>query len=116
MIDKGAPVAMVEPLDAIAIDHAYLGVPKNSVHPNIAKLFIAWAMTRDGQDTTYQVSGMDSYYLKGSRTGRALEATAKKSGIPYFDMNVHYLLKNKGWSKIQRAAAKMFRESSKKKK
>jgi ABC-type Fe3+ transport system substrate-binding protein len=55
---KGAAVGRVIPEDAAMINYLYLGVPRTSTHPNLAKLFINMMTTEDGQ----KISWEESYY------------------------------------------------------
>jgi ABC-type Fe3+ transport system substrate-binding protein len=65
---QGAPVEFVAPEDGTIVQFTYLGVPRNSAHPNLAKLFINLILTEAGQRTLYEVRFADHYRLPGSRS------------------------------------------------
>ena len=114
-IDKGHALAQIIPLDALVIDHVYLGVPRHAAHKNIATLFLAWMLTSDGQDLTYKLQGSDSYYRKGSRRAKDFEAVGRRAGKPVMDQTLGLLLANaKQIRKVRRAAGKILRETKKK--
>jgi ABC-type Fe3+ transport system substrate-binding protein len=89
---KGAPIEQVIPSDAPMISYKYLGVPKNSAHPNAAKLFINYILSRDGQDVLWETGATDLHYIPGSRTAPELEAL-RASGVQLVDLNVDFVLR-----------------------
>jgi len=111
-INRGSPMAMVVPTDFMGLDHWYFGVPKHSRNPATAKLFIAWIMTKSGQDALYKSQGSDMYLLPGSRTAKVLDKIRKQTGQEFVGADVTNAL-TIDW-KASRAVAKIFRESRKK--
>ncbi len=107
-IEKGAPLAQTIPLDVLLVIYHNLGVPKHAAHPNAAKLFIAWLLTREGQKLLYRNKGSDLHLLEGSQTRPILEAAQKAAGQEFYDYNVHEVLDHK-YPKLRRAIAKIFR-------
>jgi ABC-type Fe3+ transport system substrate-binding protein len=79
---KGAPIGHVIPEDAVVVKFLNMGVPRNSAHPNLAKLFINMLMSEEGQQTLYEVYLVDHYLLPGSRTAAELEALRAKGVEP----------------------------------
>jgi iron(III) transport system substrate-binding protein len=65
----GAPIAQVIPSEGGAVFDWLAGIPKNAPHPNAARLYIAYLMTREGQDFVWQAMGADSELLPGSKMG-----------------------------------------------
>ena len=49
MVENGGPVDVSLLDDGLGTELTYLSVPKTSAHPNLAKLFIAFVMTPEGQ-------------------------------------------------------------------
>lgn len=111
-INRGSPMAMVIPHDFMGLDHWYFGVPKHSRNPATAKLFIAWMMTKSGQDALYKSQGSDMYLLPGSRTAKVLDRIRKQTGKEFVSADVTNAL-TLDW-KTSRAVAKIFRESRRK--
>ena len=110
-IERGAPLAQNIPLDMLQIDHWWFGVPKHSQSPNIAKLFIAWVLTADGQAVLLKNQGEDLNYFKDSYSAKSLEAASKEAGKPLDDMHIHKLLAQKGRDDVVNAVIKIFREA-----
>jgi iron(III) transport system substrate-binding protein len=70
---QGAPVDFVAPADAPLIAPLYMAVPKRSPHPNAAKLWINYLLSREGQDLAYETDFADSPLIPGSHTARDME-------------------------------------------
>jgi iron(III) transport system substrate-binding protein len=69
---RGAPVAQVVPEDASLVIFHYLGVPRHSAHPNLAKLFVNVTLSEEGQRLIYETAFYDHYRLPGSQTAAEL--------------------------------------------
>jgi ABC-type Fe3+ transport system substrate-binding protein len=79
---EGAPVKLVIPADGAIAGFWYLGVPRTSGSPNLAKLFLNMIMTEEGQAVLYRVNGADHYALPGSRSVAQLDAVrAQRSDV-----------------------------------
>lgn len=111
-IDRGSPMAMVVPTDFMGLDHWFFGVPKHSRNPATAKLFIAWIMTKAGQDALYKSQGSDMYMLPGSRTAKVLDNMRKQTGKEFMSADATNS-ETIDW-RLSREVAKIFRESRKK--
>ncbi len=70
---QGAPIDFVAPGDAPLIAPLYMAVPRRAAHPNAAKLWINYLLSREGQDLTYDTDFADSPLIAGSRTARDIE-------------------------------------------
>jgi len=77
---RGGPLDIVIPSDAPLLIPLYVGLPKNSAHPNAAKLWVNYLMTREGQDTLYQYDFEDAQQMAGSKTAQQLEGL-KSAGV-----------------------------------
>ena len=71
---QGKPVGSVVPTDAPIVDFYYLSIPKNAAHPNLAKLWIDYIMSRAGQDILFKAGYVDHYLVPGSHTAAALQS------------------------------------------
>jgi ABC-type Fe3+ transport system substrate-binding protein len=78
---RGAPVGFAIPEDAAVIQATSAGVPRNSAHPNLAKLYILTMVTEEGQRALYETQHVDVYALPGSRAGAEIHAL-KARGVP----------------------------------
>lgn len=65
---RGAPLDYVVPTDAALLLYLYVGVPKTAPHPNAAKLWVNYLLSREAQDLLYQNNYQDMHLLPGSKT------------------------------------------------
>jgi iron(III) transport system substrate-binding protein len=87
---QGAPLAHVIPADAAAVAFFYMGVPRNAAHPNAAKLFIDYVLSRAGQDVLYDEWFTDHYLVPGSKSAGAIEAL-QAQGVAFTQVDVEFL-------------------------
>src|SRR5215475_13119605 len=64
---KGAPLVAVPGLTPINTDYFELGVPKNSAHPNLAKLLVAFMASREPQAVLQKYESRRSHKIEGTR-------------------------------------------------
>jgi iron(III) transport system substrate-binding protein len=69
---KGAPVDYAILEDLAIMSFWAVSVPKHSAHPNLAKLFAVYAMTREAQDIQWKYHNQDLHYLEGSKFANEL--------------------------------------------
>jgi ABC-type Fe3+ transport system substrate-binding protein len=89
----GAPVQYVVPEDAAIVKFLYLGVPHNSSHPNLSKLFINTLMSEEGQKILYEVYGVDHYRLPGSRAGNELQELQSR-GLQPLEIDIKWAIEH----------------------
>lgn len=77
---KGAPVASMYPKEGTALGYVAPAIPITAAHPNAARLFIAFMLTREGQDILWDQVGEDSDLLPGSHMGPFL-ADLRRRGV-----------------------------------
>lgn len=65
---RGAPVAFTILQEMPFISYWAMDIPKNSAHPNLAKLFALYMSTREGQDLFYNTASFDLHFLAGSKS------------------------------------------------
>ncbi len=71
--EKGAPVDYAILEDLAIMSFWAVSVPKHSAHPNLAKLYAIYAMTREAQDIQWKYHRQDLHYLEGSRVANELK-------------------------------------------
>jgi ABC-type Fe3+ transport system substrate-binding protein len=71
---KGAPIAFAIAADAPLLQVLYLTVPAHAAHPNAAKLWLNYLLSREAQDALVAQDYQDNHLLPGSKTARELEA------------------------------------------
>jgi iron(III) transport system substrate-binding protein len=84
---RGAPIGYVVPADAALKYHMYMAVPQNAAHPNAAKLFIDYLLSRAGQDIYYEFEFVDHDLVPGSKTAQDLQ-TLQPRGSQFSDIDV----------------------------
>jgi iron(III) transport system substrate-binding protein len=95
----GAPVDFVIPSDAVFLNQLYLSIPKNSTHPNAAKLWVDFLMSREGQDIIYGLEFADSTFVPGSKTVKDIDAL-KAAGSQLAQIDVA-LFQKEGAKKLE---------------
>jgi ABC-type Fe3+ transport system substrate-binding protein len=70
----GQPLGHVIPAEGSVIRYWLAGVPLTARHPNAAKLFLAYLLSREGQDFVWQADGTDAYRLPGSQIAEVVRA------------------------------------------
>ena len=80
----GAPIGHVIPQEAGGVAAWPLGIPKNSAHPNAARLFVAFMLTREGQDFVWEADGTDYWRLPGSKIAPEMEKYRAR-GVEFID-------------------------------
>jgi iron(III) transport system substrate-binding protein len=65
---RGAPIAHAVPKEIIRDNVIDLGVPVNADHPNVAKLFIVFQHTKEGQKLLWKHGAYDLEIYEGSRS------------------------------------------------
>ena len=83
----GAPLGYVIPADAPLIVEWYMAVPKAARHPNAAKLWIDYLLSREAQDLLYELDFIDSHLVPGSKTGVEI-AKLQATGVQFTSFNV----------------------------
>lgn len=84
---KGTLIGWYAPTDGAMLGYLYMGIPKNAVHPNAAKLWINYMLSREAQDLMYEYEFADHHLVPGSRTFTEVDR-ATKAGVKFFELNV----------------------------
>jgi ABC-type Fe3+ transport system substrate-binding protein len=69
---KGAPLVAVPGSTPINTDYFELGVPKNSAHPNLAKLLVAFMASKEAQAVLQKYESRSSHLVEGSMMAKYL--------------------------------------------
>jgi ABC-type Fe3+ transport system substrate-binding protein len=91
-IKKGAPIAQVQARDFPMLGYFYLSVPKNAKHPNAAKLFVAYAMTAEGQKLVRETWNTDLHLFAGSATGAQVAEFRKTAQVEPKNVDIAWYL------------------------
>jgi len=79
---KGAPLVGLPGSNPATNSYYQLSVPKNSVHPNMAKLFVALMATRDAQAVLEKQDYRSSYLVEGTLMANYVKANKVKMQDP----------------------------------
>jgi iron(III) transport system substrate-binding protein len=82
---KGTLIGWAEPTDGALLGYLYMGVPKNATHPNAAKLFINYILSREAQDIMFETEFADHHLLAGSRTFTEVDKSTK-TGVKFYEL------------------------------
>ena len=112
---EGAPLKRVIAVDAPIVSYFYLSVPKNSASPNAAKLYITFALSREGQQIIWKEAASDLHLLPGSEVAKEIAEVEKEAGVKFVNSDVAWQLDNKEGNAAQSDAKKMMRSARKRK-
>jgi ABC-type Fe3+ transport system substrate-binding protein len=79
---KGAPLVGIPGSTPATSSYYQLSVPKNSVHPNMAKLFVALMATREAQAVLEKQDYRSSYLVEGTLMANYVKANKVKMQDP----------------------------------
>ena len=88
---KGAPLVAVPGLTPINTDYFQVGVPKNSAHPNLAKLIVAFMATKEAQAVLQKYESRSSHLVEGTMMAKYLRENRIKIQEP--KESIDYYLK-----------------------
>jgi ABC-type Fe3+ transport system substrate-binding protein len=108
---QGAPVRGVIPEDAAQLTLNYLGVPRNAVHPNLAKLFINMIVSEPGQEIVYETTLTDHVALPGSRTAAEV-AELRARGVEPVKLDAQFYVDHPESQELMGLVARILRERS----
>jgi ABC-type Fe3+ transport system substrate-binding protein len=87
---KGAPIGQVIATDAPLLQYKYLGIPIHAMHPNAARLFLDYVLSREAQDILWETGFTDLHVLPGSQTAGPIEQ-AKANGVRFVELDVAFV-------------------------
>jgi len=87
---QGSLIGWSVPADAAFLRYLYMGVPKKAAHPNAAKLWLNYILSREAQDIMFKHGYADHHVIAGSRAFLEVDR-ATKSGVKFFELTVEGL-------------------------
>ena len=84
--EDGAPIGTVVPKDATLFYENFVAIPANSAHPNAARLFIDYLMSRQGQALLRKLDHVDSPLVPGSITAKQIKKAQASGHFVYGDL------------------------------
>jgi ABC-type Fe3+ transport system substrate-binding protein len=80
---QGAPIDYALMEDGLMIGFNYITIPKNSEHPNLAKLFTATTVSREGQEILDRF-GYGLHLVDGTKKHKKYQEYAKR-GLKFYE-------------------------------
>lgn len=84
---SGGLIGWSVPSDAAFLRYLYMGVPKAAAHPNSARLWINFMVSREAQEVMYTYEYADHYLIPGSRSFAEVDR-ATKAGVKFYELTV----------------------------
>jgi iron(III) transport system substrate-binding protein len=85
---KGAPIVRVLVPEVPIVSYFYLAVPKNSQHPNAARLFTTYIMTKQGQKDSWDMNLTDLHLLPESIVAKDIREAEQKYNFKYKEADI----------------------------
>jgi iron(III) transport system substrate-binding protein len=96
---KGAPLVAVPGVTPVNTDYFQLSVPKNAVHPNLAKLFVAFMTTKEAQSILQKHESRSSHLVEGTIMQKYLKEN--KVAVQEPKLSIGYYLKTEDAEGLQ---------------
>lgn len=106
---KGAPLVAVPGSTPILTDYFQLGIPKNSTHPNLAKLFVAFMASKEAQTVLQKYESRSSHLVEGTRMAKYLQENRVKV-LDAKQQNDFYLQGEAAGLKLKEELAKIMKQ------
>src|SRR5215471_6963448 len=91
---EGAPVKMVFPPEGVPANPYATGIPKTATHPNAAKLYLNWSLSKEGQTFMIKEQGNLTSLKVAPIYPEGFDPKVVKVWYPYFDQ---YLKLHADW-------------------
>ena len=104
-IARGAPLGRaIEPTVPL-VSYFYLAVPKNAVHPDAGKLFVAFSATVEGQKIMREETQTDLHFFPESAERQRLELVEKNFGTKFKSADIDWQIANTDGNAAQKKIA-----------
>jgi ABC-type Fe3+ transport system substrate-binding protein len=111
---KGAPLARVVAPDVPLVSYFYFAVPKNAKAPNLGKLFVAFALTKEGQAVIREQTFGDLHLMPESIVRDEVAKAEKIAGKKFASVDIAWQKTNDAGNAAQQEVAKILAAGSKK--
>jgi ABC-type Fe3+ transport system substrate-binding protein len=111
---KGAPLARVVAPDVPLVSYFYFAVPKNGKSQNLGKLFVAFALTKEGQDVIRKETFGDLHLMPESIVKDEVAKAEKIAGKKFANGDLAWQKTNAAGNAAQQQVAKILAAGSKK--
>jgi iron(III) transport system substrate-binding protein len=90
---RGLPIDFAMMPEAPFVQHRYAAIPRTAAHPNAARLWINYLLTREAQDVIYETTFADASFVPGSKTADIL-TRFQASGAKIVVLDVEFYQRN----------------------
>jgi ABC-type Fe3+ transport system substrate-binding protein len=104
---KGAPLARVVAPDVPLVSYFYFAVPKNGKSQNLGKLFVAFALTKEGQDVIRKETFGDLHLMPESIVKDEVAKAEKIAGKKFANGDLAWQKTNAAGNAAQQQVAKI---------
>ena len=111
---KGAPLARVVAPDVPLVSYFYFAVPKNAKASNLGKLFVAFALTKEGQAVIREQTFGDLHLMPESIVKDEVAKAEKIAGKKFASGDIAWQKTNDAGNAAQQEIAKIFAAGGKK--
>jgi iron(III) transport system substrate-binding protein len=88
---QGQPIDYVVPSDTAKVWPGYLTLPRGAAHPNAARLWINYMLSREAQDQLFELTYADTYFVPGAKTSRFID-DLKASGARIHTVDLRWVM------------------------
>lgn len=81
---RGQPIGAFYPKEGTSLYTFAPGIPLTAAHPNAARLWVTYMLSREGQDMIWELFGCDNAKLPGSHMAKII-ADARAKGVKFID-------------------------------
>ena len=89
LVKKGLALGWAIPTDAALVGYLYMAIPRTAPHPNAAKLWINYTLSRAAQDLMFEYELADLHLLPGSHSFADVDRYTKQ-GYRFFELTVEF--------------------------
>jgi hypothetical protein len=101
-IAAGAPLVRVIPPDLNIVSYFYLGIPRNAKAPNVARLFVTYMLSAEGQKMLSDERGGSCLHIfPECKIGKEIAAIEKKYNVRFVNSDVAWQLGNEEGNRAQ---------------
>jgi ABC-type Fe3+ transport system substrate-binding protein len=99
---KGAPLAAVPGSEPILTSYFQLGVPRNSAHPNLARLFVGFMTSKEAQAILEKYEFRSSHLVEGTIMAKYVRANQVR--LQDVNQSIDFYLRGGGLDFLQELA------------
>jgi len=91
--EAGAPIDYSVVVDHPWMSTFYIGVPRNSAHPNAGKLLVSMLLSKEGQNILWDTSRNGSHHVKGTKYDEWYQQNF--ADVKFTEFNAEFMVKHR---------------------